>query len=209
VVDQGLQLVKASTTANEHSFYLQDYWQVTPRINLTYGMRYEYQQPYVEANNNESNFDISTLLIQLAGWGNNPRSLVNSNTIDFMPRAGIDFQLNPRQLLQAGLAPLESFHEWYWRERDVTSIGLIGVGSYSGDAQHARYETYDREVDLDELKMTPHPARAAGPDNGACYGDIAIPANTAYLLLSEQSLERMAVLLGDHCDGQSTPGSLC
>ncbi len=29
------------------------------------------------------------------------------------------------------------------------------------------------------------------------YGDIAIPANTSYLLLSEQSLARMAVLLGD------------
>jgi glycogen debranching enzyme len=103
-----------------------------------------------------------------------------------------------KQLLRSGLASLESFHEWYWRERDITDIGLIGVGSYSGDAQHARYETYDREVDLDGLKMMPHPARPAGPDNGPWYGDIAIPANTAYLLLSEQSLERMATLLGDH-----------
>jgi glycogen debranching enzyme len=103
-----------------------------------------------------------------------------------------------RALLRAGLAPMESFHEWYWSERDITSIGLIGVGAYSGDAQHARYETYDREVDLDGLKMIPHPGRPAGPDNGNWYGNIAIPANTAYLLLSEQCLERMASLLGDH-----------
>lgn len=102
-----------------------------------------------------------------------------------------------RQLLQAGLQHLEDFHEWYWRERDVTGCGLIGVGAYSGDAQHARYETYDREVDLDELRMTPHPGRAAGPLNGAWYGDILIPANTAYLLLSESSLHRMARTLGD------------
>lgn len=102
-----------------------------------------------------------------------------------------------RQLLQAGLQHLEDFHEWYWRERDVTGCGLIGVGAYSGDAQHARYETYDREVDLDELRMTQHPGRAAGPQNGAWYGDILIPANTAYLLLSELSLHRMAKALGD------------
>jgi len=102
------------------------------------------------------------------------------------------------ELLSAGLAPLESFHEWYWRERDVKDQGLIGVGAYSGDPQHARYETYDREVDLDNLRMISHPGRAGGADNGAWYGDIAIPANTAYLLLSEQSLSRMASLLGDH-----------
>jgi hypothetical protein len=102
-------------------------------------------------------------------------------------------------LLRAGARPLEDFHEWYWRERDVTDCGLIGVGSYSGDPQHARYETYDREVDLDDLKMTPHPHPAGGTGqlNGAWYGDILIPANTAYLLLSELSLARIATILGD------------
>jgi putative isomerase len=102
-----------------------------------------------------------------------------------------------KELLRAGLAPLESFHEWYWRERDVTNLGLVGVGSYSGVTQEARYETYDHEVDLDSLKMTPYPGRPPGKDNGDWYGDIAIPANTAYLLLSELSLSRIAITLGD------------
>jgi glycogen debranching enzyme len=100
-------------------------------------------------------------------------------------------------LLSAGLQPLEDFHDWYWRERDVTNCGLIGVGAYSGDPQHARYETYDREVDLDGLKMTPHPGRSSSPENGAWYGDILIPANTAYLLLSELSLARLANVAGN------------
>ena len=102
-----------------------------------------------------------------------------------------------KELLRAGLAPLESFHEWYWRERDLMNLGLVGVGAYSGVAQEARYETYDREVDLDDLRMIPHPGRPAGEDNGKWYGDTAIPANTAYLLLSEQCLARMAYSLGD------------
>jgi glycogen debranching enzyme len=103
-----------------------------------------------------------------------------------------------RALLGSGLAALESFHDWYWRERDVTGVGMIGVGAYSGDVQHARYETYDHEVDLDDLKLTPHPSRPSGAENGPWYGDILIPANTSYLLLSELSLARMATSLGDH-----------
>jgi hypothetical protein len=102
VVDQGLQLTNASTTSNEHTFYLQDYWQITPRLNITYGLRYEYQQPYVEANNNEANFNTSTLLIDLAGRGTNTRSLVNSNKRDFMPRVGVDYQVNPTLVVRLG-----------------------------------------------------------------------------------------------------------
>jgi glycogen debranching enzyme len=104
-----------------------------------------------------------------------------------------------KELLRAGLGPLESFHDWYWRERDIMGLGLVGVGAYSGVTQEARYETYDREVDLDELKMIAHPGSGrTAASNGAWYGDIAIPANTAYLLLSEKSLARMAVAVDDH-----------
>jgi glycogen debranching enzyme len=102
-----------------------------------------------------------------------------------------------KELLRAGLAPLEAFHEWYWRERDLTGVGLVGVGSYSGVMEEARYETYDQEVDLDTVKLVPHPGQASGADNGLWYGDIAIPSNTAYLLLSEASLARLAEVIGD------------
>ena len=103
-----------------------------------------------------------------------------------------------KELLRAGLESLESFHEWYWRERDLKNLGLVGVGAYSGIAQHARFEAYDLEVDLDGLQMIPHPGRPTGPANGNWYGNIAIPANTEYLLLSELSLAHMAEILGDH-----------
>jgi Carboxypeptidase regulatory-like domain/TonB dependent receptor/TonB-dependent Receptor Plug Domain len=102
VVDQGLQLVYPSTTANEHSFYGQDYWQITPKLNITYGVRYEYQQPYVEAGNSQANFNISTMLIDLAGRGANSRSVVDSNTTDFMPRAGFSYQLRPTWVIRGG-----------------------------------------------------------------------------------------------------------
>jgi hypothetical protein len=102
VVYQGLQLVKASTVANEHTFYLQDYWQITSKLNLTYGLRYEFQQPYYETSNNQSNFDISDLNVYLAGRGGNPRSLVNSNLMNFMPRVGFAYQVYPSLAVHGG-----------------------------------------------------------------------------------------------------------
>jgi len=100
-----------------------------------------------------------------------------------------------KELVAQCLDPLERFHEWYWRERDVTNIGLVAVGAYSGDTQHARFETFDYECNMDDLKMTHHPTRR-GEDEGAWYGDICVVGNTSYLVLGERCLLRLARLMG-------------
>ena len=101
-----------------------------------------------------------------------------------------------KELLEQCLGRLERFHDWYWRERDVTNNGLIAVGSYSGIVQHARWETYDYDCSMDALKLTPHPTRK-GPVEGSWYGDICVTGNTAYLILAERSLARLATIMGD------------
>jgi len=101
-----------------------------------------------------------------------------------------------KELLKQALEPVEKFHEWYWRERDVTNVGLIAVGSYSSVVQHGRFETFDLECNLDDLKLTPHPTRK-GENQGEWYGDICAAGNTAFLIMSEQSLMRLAEIMGD------------
>jgi putative isomerase len=101
-----------------------------------------------------------------------------------------------RQLLKECLGRLERFHDWFWRERDLTNIGLITVGSYSGKLQHARWETFDYECNMDGLKLTKHPSRK-GPAEGAWYGDICVTGNTSYLIMGERSLARLARIVGD------------
>ncbi len=107
------------------------------------------------------------------------------------------FQRNgDKQLLKEGLERLERFHQWYWRERDLHGNGLITVGAYTGNIQHARWETFDYEVNMDDLKLTKHPHRK-GPDEGEWYGDICVPGNNAYLIMGERSLARLARIMGD------------
>lgn len=102
-----------------------------------------------------------------------------------------------KELIRQCLDPLERFHEWYWRERDVTNIGLVAVGSYSGVIQHARFETFDYECNLDDLKLTLHPTRK-GDKESTWYGDICAAGNTSYLVIGERSLIRLAKIVGDN-----------
>ena len=101
-----------------------------------------------------------------------------------------------KELVKQCLKPLERFHEWCWRERDVTNVGLVAVGAYSGVTQHARYETFDYECNMDGLKLTRHPKRK-GEKEGPWYGDICVTGNTSYLILGEKSLMRLAEIMGD------------
>ncbi|MDR0725148.1 MAG: hypothetical protein LBF59_03955 [Prevotellaceae bacterium] len=100
------------------------------------------------------------------------------------------------ELVKENLQSLEKFHEWYWRERDVTDTGLVGVGDYLGVIQNARYETFDFDRTLDRLQLTAHPKRNDNPPLKA-YGDILVTGNTSYLILAEQSLARLAHKVGD------------
>jgi Carboxypeptidase regulatory-like domain len=101
-VDIGLQLTKPHTQSWELHFYGQDTYRITSKLTLNYGLRYEYQNPFTEANNDISNFDPVSGNILLAGRGGNSRSLVNARKNDFGPRAGIAYQLNSKTVVRVG-----------------------------------------------------------------------------------------------------------
>ncbi|MCX6879413.1 MAG: hypothetical protein NTW21_37265 [Verrucomicrobia bacterium] len=100
------------------------------------------------------------------------------------------------ELLTQCLGRLERFHDWFWRERDLHDNGLITLGAYTGKLQHAKWETFDYECNMDDMKMTAHPTRK-GPKEGTWYADICVPGNTAYLIIGERCLVRLADIAGD------------
>ena len=98
----GLQLTNPHTQSWEMEFYGQDTYKVTPKLTLNYGLRYEYQAPYSEANNFQSNYDPVTDSLRLAGRGSNSSGLINSRWTNFAPRLGFAYQLAPRTVLRGG-----------------------------------------------------------------------------------------------------------
>jgi carboxypeptidase family protein len=101
-VDIGLQLTNPHTKSWNLNWYAQDTFKVTPRIVLNYGLRYEFQDPWTEANNNMSNYTLASGDILVAGRGGNSRSLLLARTDDLSPRFGFDFQLDPRSVFRGG-----------------------------------------------------------------------------------------------------------
>jgi len=98
----GLQLTNPHTQSWEMNYYGQDTYKVSPRLTLNYGVRYEYQAPYKDVNNNASNYDPNTHSFLLASRGSNSAGLINSRWTNFSPRFGFAFQAQPKTVLRGG-----------------------------------------------------------------------------------------------------------
>jgi hypothetical protein len=98
----GLQLTSPHTKSWNLDFYAQDSFKVTPRLTLNYGLRYEFQEPWTEANNDMSNYNIASGNILLAGRAGASNSLVNPRKDQFSPRFGFALTLDPKTILRAG-----------------------------------------------------------------------------------------------------------
>jgi len=76
---------------NTYGGFFQDEWRPTPRLTLTFGVRYEYMSPFSEANNRLLNLDYSTLphdpLLKTVSTAGNPQ------VHDFAPRFGLAWRL--------------------------------------------------------------------------------------------------------------------
>jgi hypothetical protein len=77
-------------SSNMIGFYAQDTWRFTDRLTLNLGLRYDAHSPWVEANNQQANYNIATGNIDLAGKGGASRGLYDSTYggKDFQPRIG-------------------------------------------------------------------------------------------------------------------------
>jgi hypothetical protein len=77
-------------SSNVVGIYAQDTWRFTNRLTLNLGLRYDAHTPWVEAHNQQANYNIATGNIDLAGQGGASRGLYQGfyGGRDFQPRFG-------------------------------------------------------------------------------------------------------------------------
>jgi hypothetical protein len=88
----------------ETGYFAQDDWKVSRRLTLNLGLRYDiYTYPYT-AHNQQSNFDIFTGQLLVAGQNGQSRSQVSTNYNNFAPRVGFAYDLfgNGNSVLRGG-----------------------------------------------------------------------------------------------------------
>ena len=74
---------------NDMAFFIQDDWKITPKLTLNLGVRYEYDPPYHEKNDNFYNFDPSTgnLIVPSEAAKSRVNPLFPSNLVPVVPAA--------------------------------------------------------------------------------------------------------------------------
>jgi hypothetical protein len=100
----GLQLTNPHTKSWNLDWYAQDSYRANPHLTLNYGLRYEFQGPWTEANNNMSNYDVASGKIFLAGRAGASNSLVKARRDEFSPRFGFAWTFDPKTVVRAGFA---------------------------------------------------------------------------------------------------------
>jgi hypothetical protein len=86
--------------------YAQDTWRVRPKLTVNYGLRYELWSPWLNHQNEESNFspanggEIVPVASNASGWY--ARSLIHPDYTDFAPRFGFAYQAMSRVVLRGG-----------------------------------------------------------------------------------------------------------
>lgn len=123
------------------AFYIQDDWKILPTLTLNLGVRYAYDQPIYEVNNKESNINVNTKTIQLAGQNGASRALYSPTYSNIMPRIGFNDQLSKKLVVHGGFgmtSTLEGtgqnlrlpFNPPFWEEH--TGTGALPTTSFPG-----------------------------------------------------------------------------
>jgi Carboxypeptidase regulatory-like domain len=85
------------------TIFAEDSWQITPKLNINLGLRYDYQQPFYTNDPNTSIFDpnSSSGLVVAGGGSGTPDYIYNSNKLNFSPRIGISYQVRPGTVIRS------------------------------------------------------------------------------------------------------------
>ena len=132
----GLQLTNPHTQAGDLDLFVQDTYKVSPKLTVNYGLRYEYQTPYTEANNYMSNYDIASNTILVAGRGGNSAALINSRKDDFGPRFGFAYQIDSKTVVRGG------FGLFYSPENDGREDFLTKNAPFATQASYSDWPFY-------------------------------------------------------------------
>ncbi len=126
------------TTKNwETGYYVQDDWKFNHRLTLNLGLRYDlYTFPY-EVNNYQSNFNLSTLTLQVAGTNGLSANIVQTNKNNFAPRIGFAYDLrgNGKTSIRGG------YGIYYFLDRGGVTNQLSNNPDFNGSVSYSDQPT--------------------------------------------------------------------
>jgi Carboxypeptidase regulatory-like domain len=91
-----------NTRTRFYQFYAQDDWEVASKVTLNLGLRYEYNTPYYDANDQRASFDPATGTVFTARAAGQSRALYDADRTAFAPRLGLAWRVTDRTVVRSG-----------------------------------------------------------------------------------------------------------
>jgi hypothetical protein len=101
-IEQDFTLVFPGFRYSEWAGYIQDDWKATPKLTLNLGLRYELDTSLVEVGNRQTNFDVLTGKLLIAGFNTDEATGIRADINNFGPRLGFAYQLTAGTVLRGG-----------------------------------------------------------------------------------------------------------
>ncbi len=103
-VGRDLPVVFPASRITQFFAFGQDKWQVSPKLTLDIGLRWEFYPPATPPfSGGYSNYDPDTNSLVVAGVGNNPMNLgMETRYRNFAPRLGVAYRLSEKTVLRGG-----------------------------------------------------------------------------------------------------------
>ena len=128
---------------NSGSAFVQDDFKISRRLTLNLGMRWEFDGPYSEANNQFASFNPALVNhvtgnlgdVQFAGKNGAPHHFSPNIYHDFLPRSGFAYNVLPDTVIRGGYGIYR-----------LPSIGYYSYGPVSQYAQSATFTSLDNNV---------------------------------------------------------------
>jgi hypothetical protein len=136
----GRDLAGISPVRDDHvySAYVHDKWQVSSKLTLDLGARWEYwPASYPQFPGGQFNYDPSTNSLLAAGFGNTPMNLgVKNYPTNIYPRIGAAYRLNEKTVIRAGFG-MSSVYRYIanWQgpvkqnQQDIAANSYVAAGS--------------------------------------------------------------------------------
>jgi hypothetical protein len=129
--------VETKFVYDRYAAFAQDEWRVTPSFTFSYGLRWDYQPPMTEADNQISSFvpDLpnpragglpgALAFAENGGFG---RNFQDDWSRGFGPRIGVGYSLNPKTIVRASLG---IYYNGTANQTMVTPLGFVSTPTFT------------------------------------------------------------------------------
>jgi hypothetical protein len=116
---------------SQWAIYGRDQWQVTPKLSVDYGIRWEYYpMAYSDHGKGARVLNPTTMQVLIGGYGSVPKNDgVQTGAGEFLPRVGIDYRVDNNTVVRAGFGISADSNNWRYLRNDYPADT---VTQYSG-----------------------------------------------------------------------------